>query len=229
MKERLTGAIILVALIVLLVPELLTGPVRDTAAREAAAAVLGTPAASAAGASGASQPPLRSYTLSLAPAARDGPVPLPQPRQSAASAAVQAAASQAAHGMAPQPAPITATPEPPHTGQAPAPATTTRPPAEAAHSETAPARSGPKLRSAAAPAGRWVVQVGSFSSRSNADRLAGQLHRLGFRAYVSSVRVGRRLLWRVRSAPVANRTAASRLAARLRAHGYRGSELLPIR
>ena len=52
-KERLTGAIILVALIVLLVPELLTGPI-GSAPR--AAAVAPSP----------EEPPLRSYTINLA-------------------------------------------------------------------------------------------------------------------------------------------------------------------
>ena len=53
MKERLTGAIILVALTVLLVPELLTGPVRF-APRAASVAP------------SAEEPPLRSYTINLA-------------------------------------------------------------------------------------------------------------------------------------------------------------------
>ena len=41
MKERLTGAIILVALIVLLVPELLTGPVRSAPRATAVASSAG--------------------------------------------------------------------------------------------------------------------------------------------------------------------------------------------
>ena len=53
MKERLTGAIILVALIVLLVPELLTGPVRSATAPQPAA-------------TSAEESPLRSYTIDLA-------------------------------------------------------------------------------------------------------------------------------------------------------------------
>ena len=52
MKERLTGAIILVALIVLLVPELLTGPVASGSSQPIAAS--------------AEEPPLRSYTINLA-------------------------------------------------------------------------------------------------------------------------------------------------------------------
>jgi cell division septation protein DedD len=49
-KERLTGAVILVALIVLLVPELLSGPSSST------------PVAS----QRADEPPMRSYTIDLA-------------------------------------------------------------------------------------------------------------------------------------------------------------------
>ena len=52
MKERLTGAIIIVALIVLLVPELLSGPVRS-APRTATVVP------------SAEEPPLRSYTINL--------------------------------------------------------------------------------------------------------------------------------------------------------------------
>ncbi|MGH8277140.1 MAG: hypothetical protein ACRETH_10655, partial [Steroidobacteraceae bacterium] len=56
-KERLTGAIILVALIVLLVPELLTGPIRPAPRTQGA---------------GAEEPPLRSYTINLRDDARGG-------------------------------------------------------------------------------------------------------------------------------------------------------------
>jgi cell division septation protein DedD len=52
-KERLTGAIILVVLIVLLVPELLSGPSRSAPAPQAAD-------------TSSVEPPLRSYTINLA-------------------------------------------------------------------------------------------------------------------------------------------------------------------
>jgi DedD protein len=52
-KERLTGAIILVVLIVLLVPELLSGPSRSVPAPQAAA-------------TSSEEPPLRSYTINIA-------------------------------------------------------------------------------------------------------------------------------------------------------------------
>ena len=53
MKERLTGAIILVVLIVLLVPELLSGPSRSVSPAPAAV-------------TSSEDPPLRSYTINLA-------------------------------------------------------------------------------------------------------------------------------------------------------------------
>ena len=54
MKERLTGAIILVALIVLLVPELLSGPKGPSAPVQAGSAP-----------NSSEEPPLRSYTINL--------------------------------------------------------------------------------------------------------------------------------------------------------------------
>jgi DedD protein len=54
-KERLTGAIILVVLIVLLVPELLSGPKGPAA----------TPSATGAASPSSEEPPLRSYTIHM--------------------------------------------------------------------------------------------------------------------------------------------------------------------
>jgi len=74
-KERLTGAIILVVLIVLLVPELLSGPKGPSA-----------PVSAGAAATSSEEPPLRSYTINLgddsharsASAESSGPA-MPQP------------------------------------------------------------------------------------------------------------------------------------------------------
>ena len=81
MKERLTGAIILVVLIVLLVPELLSGPSRSAPAPQAAAP-------------STEEPPLRSYTINLADDAH-----------STGAAAGTSSASAQASGPA-QPTPI---------------------------------------------------------------------------------------------------------------------------
>jgi len=68
-----------------------------------------------------------------------------------------------------------------------------------------------------------VVQLGVFASRGNADRLAQELKGKGFRISISEVPGNGRKLFRVRAGPVSDRTAASDLAAKLRAAGATGS------
>jgi cell division septation protein DedD len=96
-KERLTGAIILVVLIVLLVPELLSGPKGRSAPAPAAAAAGNS---SAAGTS-SEEPPLRSYTINLgddsrsrAGAANSSGPAMPQPSGPEQPAAVSGTPSQ---------------------------------------------------------------------------------------------------------------------------------------
>jgi DedD protein len=210
-KERLTGAIILVALIVLLVPELLTGPVR-TNTRAAAVA------------SSAEGPPLLSYTIKLgddararsaAPAASGPAQPSPLTANAAADPAATAAPPAPAGATTPvEPAaPAAAAPA------AVAPAAATAPPA--------PAAAGPGSKSAAAaPGAGWVVQLGSFASHANAEQLARKVHAQGFTVSVSQGSRGRRL-YRVRVGPVADRPAAMQLAQRLRASGHSGA-IVPL-
>jgi len=223
-KERLTGAIILVALIVLLVPELLTGPIRTKSA--AGASHPGTLA-------GHPETPLRSYTLTLtAPPAREasglpvGQAPA-QPAQSPAAAAPEAPADSLPEStptpQGPQPAEAAATAQSlPSTPAASPPGEGTGPGLQAGKSAA-----HSSVREAASSGG-WVVQLGSFASHANANRLARSLSRKGFRMSVSPARGGSRTLWRVRAGPAHDRAGAMRLAARLRGLGHRG-ELLLVR
>jgi DedD protein len=220
-KERLTGAIILVALIVLLVPELLTGPIRTKSA----------PVASATRAAA----PLRSYTLTLgdsrpadtAPATPAAQAPAQaSTAQSAAQAPAEGGAEGAAAGDQPRHAPVpeaapshTEVPEVFRQSAEPEPAL------QVAHAPAHPAMREPR---ATASGGGWVVQLGSFASRQNANRLAHSLAARGFHMSVSPARAGSRVLWRVRAGPAHDRASAQRLATRLRALGHRG-ELLPLR
>jgi DedD protein len=200
-KERLTGAIILVALIVLLVPELLTGPIRLRPAPAAAAAV-------GAGSAARGEPPLRSYTMTLGatpPVEESPPVVSPQAPPTPPAASPQAGPPESA---TPGPAPAASQDGLQGTKSA-------------AHSVVE------ESRSSASSAG-WVVQLGSFASRQNAERLARSLSSRGFRMSVSPARTGARVLWRVRAGPARNHAGAVHLAARLRALGHRG-ELLPVR
>src|SRR5881394_206983 len=71
-------------------------------------------------------------------------------------------------------------------------------------------------------AGTWMVQLGSFASRANAERLARQVRAGGFKVSLSQASSGRRL-FRVRVGPAHDREAASQLAAQLRAAGHDGA------
>jgi DedD protein len=236
-KERLTGAIILVALLVLLVPELLSG------SGPSAAATLTAP--------NAEGQQMRSYTIDLgadAAAPRSAsvvasPAPSPAVPESSPVAAPGAASSDAQSGEAMaqagesvvRPAPddrATAAAEAP-TAAAPGSGPTATPP-RSASTVTPPPRGAPQGRPASPAASRvasserrieggWAVQVGSFASRENAERLARELKGKGFDSHVSESSGNGKRLWRVRVGPEPDRASAVALGARLRAKGQSGS------
>lgn len=162
-KERLTGAAILVALVVLLVPEIFGGPGRPAAAPVTRAAE-GTP--------------LRSYTIELEPGA----------------------------------APATASPS----SAAPPPVLPTQP----ALPSAPPAPAAPVSAPAVGRAGGWVVQLGSFSRRENAEKMVQSAAGKGVNLAIAGPDA--RGLYRVRTAPVAERQRAAALQAELAAQGYVG-------
>jgi cell division septation protein DedD len=194
-KERLTGAIILVALIVLLVPELLTGPIKS-----APRAVVAS----------AEEPPLRSYTINLGD----------DTRAHSEAAQPQSAAPQALTAPANVSAPAPGKDTPPAAATTPAVSAVPAPPP----TQAAPAMPSPAAAPVVAGEGSaaLVVQLGSFASRANADRLAHQLKGQGFAASVSQGTTGRHL-YRVRVGPVHDRAAATQLQSKLNAAGHSGS------
>lgn len=203
-KERLTGAIILVGLVVVLVPELLNGPIRPAARVHGP----GTPA---------EEPPLRSYTINLAdePRGGSGAFGMPAGNSPPAPAAEPAAAGRILRSTAAATA-TTATPSATRIASAlPAHA----PPTSAASTSAAPASAS---AAPAASGSGYVVQLGSFASRSNAERLAQQVHALGYTVSVSRGTRGRHL-YRVQVGPARERAAAEQLAGKLRAQGQRGA------
>lgn len=208
-KQRLTGAVILVALVVLLVPELLTGPRGSQ------------PVAEAPGEDG-----LRRYTIDLdaqnagqraSPPNDDTPVALPEVAPPAAAPAERAVPGELA---AAEPAPA-----PPASN----PATASRPPVPAPASEPATARPSPSTTAPAprAERGTFVVQLGSFGSRDNADRLVRDMTSKGFNAFIAPITSNGRELFRVRVGPTRDRAAAEALAAQLKRIGQSGS-IVPI-
>ena len=233
-RERLTGAAILVAVIVLLVPELLSGPRR--AALRAVAAV--------------DEAPVRSYTLSLGdaqqsavPAAADGARADWPPGNRVAQAADDTARTAGATVATP------ATARPPgdtgSVGIAAAPVKPASVPVKAASDKAGSPPAGASAHTAV-PAGasahaaarkiptrsegaahEWAVQVGSFGSRENADRLVRSLKLKGYGAFVSESSSRGRNWYRVRVGPQRDRTAADAITARLRAAGFRGAVAQP--
>ena len=191
---------ILVALIVLLVPELLTGPIRS-APRTAAVAP------------SAEEPPLRSYTINLADDthSRSAAATASGPQQPTSLSVAQPAAAESAPPPASSAAP-----------RAPEAAPAAPPPLMPAKSARASAAAASAANSAAGDSGTWMVQLGSFASRTNAERLARQVRAGGFKVSVSQGSSGRRL-YRVRVGPAHDREAATQLAVKLRATGHSGS------
>ena len=233
-KQRLTGAVILVALFVLLVPELLTGP-KNAAQAPASAEEEG----------------LRRYTIDLnAPTA-----PADAPRAESAVALPPVAEAPTADDSArAQPAEQAAPQAPPQSGPAPAeaatqsrPPATTNPisppaPAQPAGESATAASSASATRPAAAssaqtpretrkPAasgtGRFVVQLGSFGSRDNAERLVRDMTAKGFTTFIAPITTNGRELYRVRVGPAKDRAAAEALATQLKRMGQSGS-IVPI-
>jgi DedD protein len=216
LKERLVGATILVALIVLIVPELLSGPKHPALPPLAA----GLPAA-----------PSRSVVVDL-----DTRKAIAEPESGAASQAApaeapNAGAASAASGATEENA---ASAEPP---PASAPSVATLKAQTAAQAPLETPASAPKLMSgtprsapvdtAATPRHGWAVQLGSFASRSNADRLVHRLQGTGGSFYVVSGGSGSSLRYRVRMGPLADRSAAERALAKLKAQGHPATIVTP--
>ena len=68
----------------------------------------------------------------------------------------------------------------------------------------------------------FAVQLGSFSSRDNANRFAGELSGEGYEAFVMEGTSNNKRVYRVRVGPRPTRAAAERLAGTLSQAGHQG-------
>src|ERR1700686_3574489 len=200
LKERLTGAAILVALIVMLVPEMFHGQRGDVAA------IVG---------SSAEGPPVRSYTIDLSNSPtragplqsppvgggggthNDKPATVPRPQQSTAVTTTAAEGADAA-GRPATAAPATTTPK-------------VDTPSVNVDSRQAPAPSH-------GAQGGWGVQLGRFAKRANAERLAHAAQAQGFAVSVSNADA--KGLYRVFAGGMGDRAAAEAYSQRLKDHGF---------
>jgi DedD protein len=227
-KERLVGASILVVLIVLIVPELLSGPPEPAPAPVGARLPVSAPE------------PVRNVTVDLATSKAPEPPEAeaaassaqpPEPRSGEAASAVAGADASAGTGTG-------ANAVPPANATLPSDAqdsTDVRP------STTGPSTAPPRPESletgASAPispsakpamAGKaWAVQLGSFASRANADKLVRQLKAQGFSVYVVSGGSGPSMRYRVRIGPMADRGTAAQAVAKLKSAGQVASLVPP--
>jgi DedD protein len=72
------------------------------------------------------------------------------------------------------------------------------------------------------PTGMWAVQLGSFSNQANAERLAADLRKKGYAAFLSQLQTESGQLHRVRVGPQDSRDSAESIAAKLNAAGHKG-------
>lgn len=214
LKERIVGATVLVVVAVLVVPVFLDGPVDE---RGIVTETVTLP--------GQGEQDTKRRTVVLE---RDRETPVP------------AAGGTPREEDEPAPAPVTDTgketsaatqrqqtppPEPvlqpePQAGQKPASGSTSG----AAPEKKAPAAASEPAKPAAAdsPTGMWAVQLGSFSNQANAERLAAELRKDGYAAFLSRVQTSSDVLHRVRVGPQQNRESAEQVAARLGSEGHKG-------
>jgi DedD protein len=235
-KERLIGATILVALIVLIVPELLSGP--KPAPVQPLAAGLPSPTRSVSvnlTTSKAIPEPQSADAAAVSPAAREtqgggagaSTARGAAPQGASADAAAAAAAGAGANAGAPGSGPSGAS----STGSVPMVATLkaqeSAAPVETAISSPRSAGEHAVGSDAAGAHGHraWAVQLGSFASKANAEKLLHQLPGSGF--YLASSGSGASLRYRVRMGPLADRGAAERAVTKLKAEGHAATIVTP--
>ena len=74
----------------------------------------------------------------------------------------------------------------------------------------------------ASSTGMWAVQLGSFGNQQNAERLAADLRKQGFAAFLSQLSTDSGQLHRVRIGPQKDRESAEAMVARLAKAGHKG-------
>jgi DedD protein len=180
LKERIIGAIVLVAVVVLVVPVFLDGP------------------------------PAESEMISER-------VPMPgQGEQSNQTVVLDRDRED------PVPAQIVETPDRPIVDTP----TQDKAVAKQTPPQSEPERTTPTpVQSAGSATGMWAVQLGSFASQENAEKLAADLRKQGFAAFLSQVSTSSGQLHRVRVGPQKDREAADAMAARLQSAGHKGKVL----
>lgn len=195
LKQRLLGAVVLIALAIIFVPMLFSGsgPKQDSATVD-----LEIP-----------PPPSREFETRVLPVDAVGQDASPLPSQAAQPAETVATVDTLA------PARPDARPEdsaPP--GAAPRPTAPAPEPAATIEAKPAEPASAAQLEAGRAAEGRYLVHLGIYTASKNADDLVATLKRSGFQAFAEATDFKGKPAQRVRVGPYADRAEAE--AARIR-------------
>jgi len=192
LKQRLTGAIVLVALAVIFVPIILEGPDDDWTPRSHSIP----------------EQPQMDYRASME---LELPGATPAEEQPSGSVITKALSLQEAVPAADQPPQVEQQPAP---VPEKAPVVVTAPPKRV---KPAPAPVPPKAKKVAEPPIKgWFVQVGSFGQEINASGLRDRLKSAGYDARLQKVSIGKGYAYRVLVGPSSSRAGAEKTAARLK-------------
>jgi len=207
LKERVIGAIALVVIAVLVVPVFLDGPSTEA---EIVSESVTLP--------GQNEQSRKRQTIVLE-RDRDQPVPVSGSRNLQATTAAEKLAADDAARKAAAAAQVAAEAKapPPEKDQAepPQPAPKTEPAATVAKAEV-------KTAAPESATGMWAVQLGSFSNQANAERLAADLRKSGYAAFLSQLSTSSGSLHRVRVGPQKDRQSAEAVAGKLSGDGHKG-------
>ena len=195
LKERIIGAAVLVVFVVLVVPIFLDGPPQEG---EVVSERVLLPGQEDQETKTVVLERERSVPIPAASSNQEQRPAVPEPaiEQPVAEAAAENTVAQTANPE------VEATPEP--------------------DVEQAAESSPPVVASTASTTGMWAVQLGSFSSKDNAEGLADRLRRQGYAAFVSQVSTANGTMHRVRIGPQKDRPSAEQMATRLGRVGHQG-------
>ena len=200
LKERIIGAAVLVIFAVLIVPVFLDGPPADGELITERVLLPG-------------QEGQDTQTVVLERDRTD-----PVPTTSVPVPARQQAEEETPAGETPKPAAAQAR-EPEKQ-----PETTPEKTPEKAPEKTpeSPAPKPAVTQPAVSSTGMWAVQLGSFSNKDNAEKLAADLRKQGYAAFLSQLETDNGRLHRVRIGPQKDRASAEAMAGRLAKVGHKG-------
>lgn len=213
LKERIIGAVVLVIFVVLIVPIFLDGPPQEGEIVSERVLLPG-------------QDGQETKTVVLE-RGRSEPIPVanstPTETAAAEAATAEPGPSQAKPLEIP-PASEKPSESSPSIEKTPGTATSEQSP-PAATPVPEPERAAPVAKPATSSTGMWAVQLGSFSNKDNAEKLAADLRKQGYAAFLSQLQSNGKLLHRVRIGPQKDRQRAEEMAARLAKVGHKGQVL----